>query len=186
MKKIFALMACMAVLVCCTNVDEPTQDGGENNEQEQPGNETEQPEYVPGPYEVAPYPEGAFTAESLGHQGISYIWDESYIPEITIRMTKDEWNKLLKRFDEFEKNVDYFHADVTFKKGDEETVFENAGVRLRGNTSRRRPEGNYGEEHNAENPQWHHCHFGINFRKFVKDDEHQLYGIRKLNLKWFK
>ena len=185
MKKVFALMACMAVLTCCTNKDEPTPNEGENT----PGNETEQPadpDYVPGPYEVAPYPEGAFTAESLGHKGISYIWDESYIPEITIRMTKDEWNKLLKRFDEFEKNVDYFHADITFKKGDEEIVFENAGVRLRGNTSRRRPEGSYGEEHNADNPDWHHCHFGINFRKFEKDDEHQLYGIRKLNLKWFK
>ena len=185
MKKVLALMACMAILTCCTNVDEPNPE----QDQEQSGNETEQPnepEYVPGPYEVAPYPEGAFTAESLGHKGISYIWDESYIPEITIRMTVDEWNKLLNRFDEFEKNVDYFHADITFKKGDEETVFENAGVRLRGNTSRRRPEGNYGEQHNAENPNWHHCHFGINFRKFVKDDKHELYGIRKLNLKWFK
>ena len=54
------------------------------------------------------------------------------------------------------------------------------------NTSRRRPEGGYGQNHDSINPDWHHCHFGINFRKYHKDDEHELKGIRKINLKWFK
>ena len=42
-----------------------------------------------------------FTTASLAHEGVSYIWDESVIPEITIQMSAPEWNKLLKRYDEF-------------------------------------------------------------------------------------
>ena len=33
---------------------------------------------------------------------------------------------------------------------------------------------------------WQHCHFGVNLRKFVKDNNHEIKGIRKFNLKWFK
>lgn len=131
------------------------------------GNRTFQPVYINDP-------------------GIAYVWDESVIPEITIHITKDEWNRLLKRYDEFSHNVDYFHADFTYKKGDEAHFIEDGGVRLRGNTSRRRPEGNGGEMHNSSNPDWHHCHFGINFRKYHKDSDHTINGIRKVNLKWFK
>ena len=127
-----------------------------------------------------------FTPASTNDAGIAYIWDDSVIPEITIHMTSSEWNKLLKRYDEFQHNVDYFHADFTYKKGNEVTFIEDGGVRLRGNTSRRRPEGNGGQNHDSVNPDWHHCHFGINFRKFHKDDEHTINGIRKVNLKWFK
>ena len=127
-----------------------------------------------------------FQSVFINDPGITYVWDESVIPEITIHMTKDEWNKLLKRYDEFDHNVDYFHADFTYKKGDEVHFIEDGGVRLRGNTSRRRPEGNRGQDHNSVNPDWHHCHFGINFRKYHKDNDHTINGIRKVNLKWFK
>ena len=123
---------------------------------------------------------------TINDPGIAYMWDESVIPEITIKIAEDEWNKLLFRFDEFSHNVDYFHADFTYKKGSEVTEITDGGLRLRGNTSRRRPEGNYGEAHNSSNPDWHHCHFGINFRKFHKDSDHTIQGIRKVNLKWFK
>lgn len=115
-----------------------------------------------------------------------YVWDANAIPEITIHISEDEWNKLLLRFDEHPDNADYFHADFSYKKGGDTYHISDGGLRLRGNTSRRRPEGNTGELHNSKSPDWHHCHFGIHFRKFHKDDEHTLKGIRKINLKWFK
>ena len=99
--------------------------------------------------------------------GVAYMWDESVIPEITVKITEDEWNNLLFRYDEFEQNVDYFHADFVYKKGKEITEIKDGGLRLRGNTSRRRPEGNYGEKHDSNNPDWHHCHFGINFTSIL-------------------
>ena len=118
--------------------------------------------------------------------GVAYMWDESVIPEITISIAEDEWNRLLFRYDEYSHNVDYFHADFTYKKGSEVTQITDGGLRLRGNTSRRRPEGGYGQAHDSADPDWHHCHFGINFRKFHKDNDHTIKGIRKVNLKWFK
>ena len=122
----------------------------------------------------------------INDAGIAYVWDESVIPEITIKITEEEWNKLLFRYDEFDHNVDYFHADFVYKKGAEVTEITDGGLRLRGNTSRRRPEGSYGQAHDSQNPDWHHCHFGINFRKFHKDNDHTIKKIRKVNLKWFK
>ena len=129
---------------------------------------------------------GITTTPSINDPGIAYMWDESVIPEITISITEAEWNRLLLRYDEFSGNVEYFHADFTYKKGDEITQITDGGLRLRGNTSRRRPEGSGGQLHNSKNPDWHHCHFGINFRKFHKDSDHTINGIRKVNLKWFK
>ena len=123
---------------------------------------------------------------AISDPGISYMWDESVIPEITIKITEEEWNKLLRRYDEYNHNVDYFHADFIYRKGDEVTTITDGGLRLRGNTSRKRPEGSYGQSHDPLNPDWHHCHFGINFRKYHKDDDHTIKGIRKINLKWFK
>lgn len=123
---------------------------------------------------------------TFGDEGVEYIWDESVIPEIHISISLDEWNKLLKEYDKNNHNVEYFHCDVDYIKGGEKITIEDAGVRMRGNTSRRRPEGVSGEAHKKDNADWHHCHFGLNFRKFNKDDEHELKGIRKINLKWFK
>lgn len=180
MKRIFIMLMAAFALTCCDATDVIPDGYGPDKEQD-----TQEPEPEPEP---EPVPEGIkpFTAADTGDPGIAYVWDENVIPEITIHMTKEEWNKLLKRYDEFSHNVDYFHADFTYKKGDETIFIEDGGVRLRGNTSRRRPEGNGGQNHNSVSPDWHHCHFGINFRKFHKDSDHTVKGIRKVNLKWFK
>ena len=197
-KKLTLLLT--ALILAFSGCEELRPDNGRDDATEQPGDggsEGDKPEdgegEKPGDGEgadtglpVAGYPAGAFTVESLNDEGITYMWDESVIPEITIHMTVEEWNKLLARYDEFQHNVDYFHADFTYKKGNEEIFIEDGGVRLRGNTSRRRPEGSSGQVHNPTAPNWHHCHFGINFRKFHKDKEHTVKGIRKVNLKWFK
>ena len=186
MKRIL-LYLCFILAVLSCQVDDPI--SGSQDNLDPPGDENVDnkpaPDDIPEPDDI---PKGfqAFTTASLGHDGVSYIWDDSVIPEITIHIKSSEWNKLLKRYDEYQHNVDYFHADFTYKKGDEVIFIEDGGLRLRGNTSRRRPEGNSGQVHNSRNPDWHHCHFGINFRKFHKDSDHELKGIRKLNLKWFK
>ncbi|MBQ7020286.1 MAG: CotH kinase family protein [Bacteroidales bacterium] len=192
MKRLFFIsFIALAVLMGCDPADQLPEDEPENNTETPKPEPEPEPEPEPDP-EPEPEPEPQpsvivpFTVADTKDEGMAYVWDETVIPEITIHMTSDEWNKLLKRFDEFQNNVDYFHADFTYKKGEEVTFIEDGGVRLRGNTSRRRPEGNGGQEHNASNPDWHHCHFGINFRKFHKDSDHTINGIRKVNLKWFK
>ena len=163
------------------NTEQESGNAGQENP-ENPGQDTpDQPEDPSNGWNYAPV-----TTATIGHAGLSYVWDESVIPEITIKMSEDEWNKFLKAYDQNSNNKEYFYCDITYKKGNEVTTVEDAGVRLRGNTSRRRPEGNGGEMHKTNDADWHHCHFGVNLRKFKKDGDHEIQGIRKFNLKWFK
>ena len=170
MKYLFNIFLCLALIVSCERTEPP---GGLLPNPEPPVEEQPPVEETPAP-------------PMINHPGLMYVWDESVIPEITVHIKKDEWNALLKRYDEFDHNVDYFHADFTYKKGDDVFFIEDGGLRLRGNTSRRRPEGKKGQMHQTNKADWQHCHFGINFRKFHKDDAHTINGIRKVNLKWFK
>ena len=110
----------------------------------------------------------------------------SALPEIRISVTEEQWNTLLEAYDRNSATAEYIHCDAEFKSKGETHTFEDAGLRLRGNTSRRRPEGNGGEMHKTDNADWHHCHFMLNLRKYQKDDAHELKNIRKLHLKWHK
>ncbi|MBQ5394578.1 MAG: CotH kinase family protein, partial [Alistipes sp.] len=118
--------------------------------------------------------------------GLAYIFDLTALPEIHIKVSVEEWNRLLTLYDQDQNTDEYIHVVATFTKNGEQHAFTNAGLRLRGNTSRRRPEGNGGEMHKKDNADWHHCHFMLNLRKFVKDDAHELGGVRKIHLKWSK
>ena len=118
--------------------------------------------------------------------GLAYVFDFEAIPEITLHFKVDQWNELLTKYDNNPNTKEYVHCDVSWKKGEDNIRINNAAVRLRGNTSRRRPEGSNGERHISGKTDWHHCHFGLNLRKYEKDDEHEIRGIRKMNLKWFK
>ena len=115
----------------------------------------------------------------------SYVFDMNHIPEVRITISLDEWNRLLAEYDKNSNTKEYFHCDVNFTLKGEEYIISDAGVRLKGNTSRRRPENGNGK-HIKDNADWQHCHFQFNFRKYQKDEEHTVRGVRKMYLKWFK
>ena len=118
--------------------------------------------------------------------GTEYIYDLEALPEMHLSFRLDEWNSLLKKFDINPHTDDQVKCDVRFIKGEDEFNISDAGIRLKGNTSRRRPEGSNGQMHVKDKADWHHCHFQLNLRKFVKDDEHKIKGVKKIALKWFK
>ena len=117
---------------------------------------------------------------------LDWVFDMNALPEIRITVSEEQWNKLLKEYDRDNNTAEYIHCDAEFKSKGETHNFVDAGLRLRGNTSRRRPEGNGGEMHKRDNADWHHCHFMVNLRKYQKDDAHELHNVRKLHLKWHK
>ena len=119
-------------------------------------------------------------------EGYDYVWDDDAIPEVHLDVRLGEWNRLLALYDANSFTTQYVMASITFTKDGETTVVDSVGLRLKGNTSRRRPEGRSGEIHVRNNTDWHHAHFGVNLRKYVDDDAHTIQGIRKLHLKWFK
>ena len=119
-------------------------------------------------------------------EGYDYVWDDEVLPEVHLSVSLAEWNRLLALYDANAFTTQYVQATLSFVKDRETTVIDNVGLRLKGNTSRRRPEGSYGQMHQRDNTDWHHAHFGVNLRKFADDDAHTIQGVRKLHLKWFK
>ncbi len=119
-------------------------------------------------------------------EGYDYVWDNTVIPELHLEVSLAEWNRLLQLYDANAFTTQYVMGSLSFVRDGETTVIDSIGLRLKGNTSRRRPEGGYGEMHRKDNTDWHHAHFGVNLRKYVDDDAHSIQGVRKLHLKWFK
>ena len=155
--------------------------GGDNK----PGDET------PGPGDEPTDPEEGETPQlpeinRWESSDLAWIFDMNELPEIRISVTEEQWNELLQAYDMNSQTTHYIHCDAQFDSKGETHNFEDAGLRLRGNTSRCRPEGNYGESHRRNNADWHHCHFTLNLRKFQKDDAHELRDVRKFYLKWHK
>lgn len=118
--------------------------------------------------------------------GVDYVWNMDALPEVRLYVSLDEWNRLLRLYDSNEKTKQYIVADMDFCIDGEHYAVEEVGLRLKGNTSRRRPEGNRGEMHKAGRTDWHHVHFGINMHKWEDDSMHDVHGVHKLHLKWFK
>lgn len=118
--------------------------------------------------------------------GVAYMFDGTTVPKIHISVSLEEWNKLLQYYDADHNTSQSVVCSVRYDKAGDVTEISDCALRLRGNTSRRRPEGSVGQMHQSGNTDWHHCHFQVNFRKFIKDDAHELHGARKVILKWFK
>ncbi|MBO4434435.1 MAG: CotH kinase family protein [Bacteroidales bacterium] len=110
-------------------------------------------------------------------KAVAYAFDESVIPEIHLTITQDEWDQLLKYYDKNSNTQEYIHCNVKYVKGKETTTITDAGLRLKGNTSRRRPQ---------KGDKFRHVHFGLNFHHYNEDPKHTLKGLRKVDLKWFK
>lgn len=115
---------------------------------------------------------------------LNYVFDMTALPEINIEISTAEWNKLLLNFDNNPQNEIEVMADFSFNKNGKIDQLQQIGIRLRGNTSRRRPEGVKGQLHNPTNPDWKHAHFALKFAKFNKTQ--RFYGMADMNTKWFK
>ena len=161
------------------NPEEGSGENPEENPEENPGDEGGDDNTDDGG--DIPSMGGSWTSSDL-----AWVFDMGALPEIHISVTEDQWNELLTEYDRDSHTTHYIHCDAEFESKGEKYTFDDAGLRLRGNTSRRRPEGNGGEKHKRNNADWHHCHFTLNLRKFQKDDAHELYNVRKIYLKWHK
>lgn len=117
--------------------------------------------------------------------GYDMVFDSEDVPILSLTVSLSEWNRLLEAYDADHDTREYVHCDVVFDKKGEKYSVPDAGLRLRGQTSRRRPEGVEGQKHCTGD--WHRCHFGLNFRKYHKgDDNYDLDGVHRINLKYAK
>lgn len=129
-------------------------------------------------------PEGPETQPKDGGHDEKWLFDMDAVPMITISVTRENWEQFLKNCDEDINNDIYVPAAFDFDKNGEHYHRDSVGLRLKGNTSRRRPEGVTGEPHNPYNPDWHHCHLGIRFNEYATGS--RFCKTDRIVLKWFK
>lgn len=114
---------------------------------------------------------------------VDMLFDIEAVPEITLTLSEAAWNEYLTNLDVYPQNGLYVPAAFTFRKGEQVYHRDSVGLRPRGNTSRRRPEGNYGEPH-RRGGQWHHAHFGVKFTEYTSGK--RFFGYDRVILKWHK
>ena len=112
-------------------------------------------------------------------ESLNYIFGTDSVAEITLTISRKEWDKLCTNYDKNPKNEDCVHAGFEMKKGDKTWQISDIGMRLRGNTSRRRPQ---------VDDKYYQAHFKLKFEEWCDDsgEERKLAGCMKgLNLKRF-
>jgi len=97
------------------------------------------------------------------------------LPEVHITVSEADWEKLLKAFEADNHTQAFIPCDVSYTEGEHKQEVLGAGLRLKGNTSRRYP-GKPGD--------LHHVHFGLHMSEYNQGAE--LLGTSRIDLKWFK
>lgn len=113
-------------------------------------------------------------------ESLNYIFGTDSVAEITLTISREQWDELCTNYDKNPKNEDCVHADFEMKKGNNTWQISDIGMRLRGNTSRRRPQ---------VDDKYYQAHFKLKFEEWCDDsgEERKLAGCMKgLNLKRFK
>ena len=114
-------------------------------------------------------------------ENLDFIFGTDSVAEITLTIDRSEWNTLLENYDTNPKNEDCIHADFKMTKGEYTWQAADIGMRLRGNTSRIRPQ---------QGDNYYQAHFKIDFEEWIEDDtieEGKLAGCMKgIILKRFK
>ena len=106
------------------------------------------------------------------------LFDDKALPSVSVNIHEAEWQRLLDFYDKDSRTKEYIHCDVTFSQGARAYRLNDVGLRLRGQTSRRRPVGRSGG--------YRHFHFGLHFRKFDEDSKQEIDGHRRINFKYAK
>ena len=115
---------------------------------------------------------------------LNYVFDLKALPVIRLEVSQEQWNTLLRAFDLKSDTQQVVKAQFTFTKNGQTEVLDDIGLRLRGNTSRYRPEGRKPALHKPENTPWNHAHYGLKFSEF--DSKTRFHSLENMTLKFFK
>lgn len=102
--------------------------------------------------------EGTNPTYGTRNESLDFIFGTGKLGETKITIKRSEWNTLLSYYDINEKNEECVHADYTFEKGDKKWDIKDVGFRIRGNTSRCRPQ--------YDETTYQQAHFKIDFEEW--------------------
>lgn len=122
----------------------------------------------------------------FGNPRLEQIFNLECLPVITLEIKVDDWNKLLFAFDDDPDKNFWIPGDFKFEGNPQipNQKISNVALRVRGNSSRNRPEGLPGEPHNSANPMWRQASFALQFGRNVAGQRFE--GLSRLNLKFMR
>jgi spore coat protein CotH len=108
---------------------------------------------------------------------LKYVFDISALPQVSIRFSEKEWKRLVDLYDKNYRNEEYVRTDFSWQKGSEPPqIINDIGVRVSGNTNRRRPQGRDIHDIRPFN-------FKVDFNEFVDDDKHEFHSFKGIKFK---
>lgn len=120
---------------------------------------------------------------------LNMIFNPDILGETTVTINRSEWDQMLQYYDWWEYNETCVHANFEFTKKDSSGKnytwqIDDIGLRLRGNTSRTRPQKTNGKG----SGDYDQAHFKIDFEEWIEDDtEAKMANCMKgVNLKRFR
>ncbi len=115
---------------------------------------------------------------SLG-SGFETFFNPTGVVEIHVAFTESEFNSMLNDYDKNSRNEIYRQATCTITGGGVDVSFPAVGIRLRGNTSRQRPE--VGTGNHVVTNKLNRVHFKINLNYSFDKDE-SAYGAPSVDI----
>ncbi len=114
--------------------------------------------------------------DEIATQSSPTLFNDTALPQLSLSLRHSEWQKLLDLYDADSGTKEYVRCNIEFRSK-RLLKIEDAGLRLRGQTSRRRPQ--------TVDGRFRHFHAGLHTRKFVESNT-DIDGFRRINLKYAK
>jgi spore coat protein H len=122
----------------------------------------------------------------FNNPNLEKIFDLTQLPKITLTVSEADWNKLLEAYDKAPEDNFWIESNFLFEESNviPGNTLNRVDIRVRGNSSLKRPEGVKGELHNPNNPAWNQASFAL---RFDKNDPNQTFeGLTRLDLKFIR
>jgi hypothetical protein len=173
---LFCLMSVMAVLCfvgCGEKAGGPGNNGGNGGK---PGNGGSGSGVTPPtPTKLFMFEEEMNPKYSSRTEALDTIFNPDELGQMVLVFDRSEWDKHLYYCDYDLKHEDSVHAKgFYFTKDNKEWFFKDIGFRIRGNTSRRRPQ----EGNGALNNDYVQAHFALDFEEWITDEQDEA-GVEK-------
>lgn len=111
------------------------------------------------PKEEKPVEEVTEPVFSSRTEALDFIYGTDKLATTKITITREQWNTLLEYYDLNGKNEECVHAEYRFEKDGKAWTMNDVGFRIRGNTSRTRPQ-------DAATEKYVQAHFKVDFEEW--------------------
>jgi len=110
------------------------------------------------------------------NEDLNYIFNRQQLPTVTVKITEAQWNNLVAMYDRNHRNEEYVKADFYWQGQNGLETISEIGIRVSGNSNRRRPQGDNIYDVRPFN-------FKLDFNEYIDDDDHEFHNVNGIKFK---